>query len=957
MKAPAGILLLMFLAAPLTTYAVQFDPPGTLADCDELIRRSPDDGSAYRCYASYASLNRRPEETVRHLETLLSLKPENLLLLTSLAHIEAERGGERALQLFRRAADGFASRQNSWWEVWTRLSLAHYAALWGEMEKAGDATARAVLVADRSGDEELIGRSRIQWAAYAYRLPDYTRARQLLRDVEPLVLGLERPDLRYTWFHWMGATEWAIGRFGDALDYYRLEVDLLHEQGEFHDEAAAIYNIALLQQDLANRGDISSAVLGRSLEDALAAARRSGNQDVEAVALLRLGEMADSVAARRRLYRTGLTIGERINQFETIYDGLQLLGSSMMLEDPKDLELGAGLHDRAVDLVHNLGDLHVAKALMRKAAAYWDASRQADGGAEELGQRALVISLAALDAVDAVRDHQTDGLIRARTFARLASAYYSFIGNLLSPPEVAPAPEVLETAFAAMERMRARVLLDALDRARVTSPLAGRGPITGKRAAVLEEIARLQRRLLGIPLLEEERDRLLTALEQREVEEASLRAELARSDPAFANLRAPVFPTLDELERSLDESTALLSYLTPSRSNGRDLPGGISWLWVHTRGGTRVYPLPDHDEMAPAVKLYLGLLQNRDGSEERAAVSLYRALLGPAVRDLPGDIRRLIIVPDGSLHRLPFETLRARRDAEPIAVLYQISVAPSATIWLRWKRDVPRSAEVPALVLADPVRRPGESDFRRDGGEVGDLRAWALATGSRLGRLPQARSEARSAVRSLGGGSQVRIGEEATERFVKETDLNRYSVLHIAAHALVDDDRPERSGILLAPGAPEEDGLLQMREIVELDLAGRVVVLAACRSASGAVLEGEGVMGLARAFFQAGAHAVVGSLWPLRDDEAAGLFEIFYENLAKGASITDAMSAARRNRILAGAPAAAWGGLVVLGDGDLVPLPGGSSPFHDVRWRVAIVLILGFLVIAAWRLRAFSNSP
>jgi CHAT domain-containing protein len=125
--------------------------------------------------------------------------------------------------------------------------------------------------------------------------------------------------------------------------------------------------------------------------------------------------------------------------------------------------------------------------------------------------------------------------------------------------------------------------------------------------------------------------------------------------------------------------------------------------------------------------------------------------------------------------------------------------------------------------------------------------------------------------------------------------------------------RPERSAIILAGG----DGALTMSDIAALDLGGRLVVLAACQSADGGVLDGEGVQSLGRAFFLAGARTVVASLWPLRDDDAVALFASFYRHLDGGASVADALASAKRERLASGAPAAAWAGVVVLGDGDL----------------------------------------
>jgi CHAT domain-containing protein len=150
-------------------------------------------------------------------------------------------------------------------------------------------------------------------------------------------------------------------------------------------------------------------------------------------------------------------------------------------------------------------------------------------------------------------------------------------------------------------------------------------------------------------------------------------------------------------------------------------------------------------------------------------------------------------------------------------------------------------------------------------------------------------------------------------------------------HALADEQRPERSAVLLAPGAATEDGLLQAREIQGLDLDGRIVVLSACQTASGAVLSGEGVLSLARAFFEAGAHAVVGTRWPIRDADASELFDTFYERLGSGAALAGALKAAKVASLEAGRPASTWASLVLLGDGSARPFPEGRPAATEAR--------------------------
>ena len=251
---------------------------------------------------------------------------------------------------------------------------------------------------------------------------------------------------------------------------------------------------------------------------------------------------------------------------------------------------------------------------------------------------------------------------------------------------------------------------------------------------------------------------------------------------------------------------------------------------------------------------------------------------------------------------------------------------PSASLWLGWResrQSEPVVAGAVPLVFADP-----ESP--------------ALSSGA----LPYSREEGKSVVHHLGGG-ELRQGREASETYLKRSSLGGFGLLHFATHARMYDIEPDRSYVLLAPGSPQEDGSLQVREIARLALPGRTVVLSSCESAAGEILRGEGVMGLARAFFQAGAHTVVASLWPLRDDDGAALFDRFYRHLADGMTISAALRAAQQDRIDAGAPAEAWAGVLVLGDGDRVPLPGGRKRSGVWVWVVVGVLAAVTLLLAA----------
>lgn len=410
-------------------------------------------------------------------------------------------------------------------------------------------------------------------------------------------------------------------------------------------------------------------------------------------------------------------------------------------------------------------------------------------------------------------------------------------------------------------------------------------------------------------------------------------------------------PDLNGVEGSLEADEALLIYQLAHWENiYGDFAGG-SWVWAITRQGSQVYRLTDRAELEPAVRMLVGL---PDPEQAPASLTrLYQELLAPVLVDLPATIERLIVVPDGILHELPFGVLRPTESAPPLALRYGLSSVPSAALWLRWRQQGAPASQTAALIFADPAWQPELT--------AADQRDPGASLEARLGPLPHARQEGRM-IRRLLSGSELLLGQEATEARLKHRELNRFSVLHFAAHAVVNQEAPGDSALFLAPGStsagqPEEDGRVVLEEIAQLDLDGQMVVLSACDSAGGRVVRGEGVMGLARSFFRAGARVVVASLKPLADDQAARFFAAFYRHLRAGKSVDTALADAQRERIEDGATAAEWASMVVLGEGRLVPFPGGLAggssawllPNRQVAGLAALGLVLLGLGVFAFR--------
>jgi CHAT domain-containing protein len=347
--------------------------------------------------------------------------------------------------------------------------------------------------------------------------------------------------------------------------------------------------------------------------------------------------------------------------------------------------------------------------------------------------------------------------------------------------------------------------------------------------------------------------------------------------------------TLDELQTRVVRPGELLLEMYTSRET--------SLVFVVTREHASWYTLPGTRKLAAPVQLTNELLAHdaRDSSElevaHAAIASLAQRLLGPAAAAI-GAARTVIVAPDGVLHAAPFEAM--------VAAMAQGGAA----------RTVVR---VPSATVLEQVRA------RRAPAGARGIFAFAGPPAGGVTLTGAARE-----VRALGeryAGVTVRDALRDTSRW-SVTDLARYQVLHLAAHTHLDPQRPWRSGLEVG------GGLLTASAIAQQPLGASLVVLTSCRSADGRALAGEGVAGLTNAFLAAGAPAVVAALWPVDDQSTASFTESFYAAMARGATASEALEAAR-SRVAADPATAApfhWAAWVLIGDGD-VKVPLQAKPF------------------------------
>ena len=453
-------------------------------------------------------------------------------------------------------------------------------------------------------------------------------------------------------------------------------------------------------------------------------------------------------------------------------------------------------------------------------------------------------------------------------------------------------------------------------------------------ARVIGALAAGGRTEAAFGLAERRRARELADQLARSVSLASQGATL----PAAASSESDAAPEVGRAAsmRLLDERTALLEFVVGTR----DVP---TTLFVRTRAGLRAYALPPEDSVAAEVARFVSLLESGAYPGELAR-ALGAELLDRALAELPEGIERLVVVPDGALHRLPFEAVRLS-DGRYLVERFAVSLAPSAGVLAllreREARDHLRGADdlVRLLAFGDPAF----ATERASAGGAAYRDAFAESGG--LPRLVASGREARLVAR-YAMDADVRLRENATAAGLRSDSLARYDVVHFATHALVDDRSVARTALALAPG-DGGDGFLGAGDLATLRLDADLVVLSACRSAGGVVVGGEGVQGLTAPLLQAGARAVVATQWRIGDESTVTFIQDFYDAMADGLPVGDALRAAKLAAIARGAPPSEWAAFTLVGD-PLVRIPlRRPSPLFAPWLAVALTLLLGAAAAAA----------
>jgi tetratricopeptide (TPR) repeat protein len=758
-------------------------------------------------------------------------------------------------------------------------------------------------------------------------------AEALLRralDVRERALGPEHPDVAQSLNNLAGVYR-ARGLDGEAAPLLRRALAIWeHALGPEHPIVATSLNNLAELQSTAGKYDEAEPLFRRAL---LIWERSSGSEHPDvAVVLSNLsaldrarGRYAEAEALQRRalaIRRKSLgpahpDVALSLNNLAVLHDvqgryaeAEPLFREALALREaalgPEHPEVAASLNNLAAVLVR----------------------RQQPAAARPLFERARRIHLAVLRRDAELPDEALLPMLRDALPA--LHEYVGALATIARQPTLDREPrKAAHDAFVVAEQARTGIVQAAL--AKAGARTAAADPAVVDLARTVEDLRRrgeaVRRQITdayGTPIREGSGARLRVLRGESEQVQRDLRRAneaLRWAHPGYAELTAGEPAGLPEIESLLRPAEALLSFFALS---DRLL------IWVLRPGEPAVYS--DVEISRPAlvslvrrVRATMDQRENPDvGAGRLSAVDvagaheLFRLLIQPVAPSLRG-VQHLIIVPDGALQALPFGALVTRGDGEAfegavalhrearslapaelteyaklswLAGQYAITVLPSATS-LRALRGTRRTVggEVEALIGFGDPRLDGRG-ATRGGAMLAGHDLDGLAAIRRMPGLPGTRDELLAVARAIGADPatalylDARATKPALLRLNAEGRLARAAVLAFATHALTAGELREGAepGLVLTPplGATEAaEALLTVEDILTLRLTNAEwAILSACNTAA-ADASGEGLSGIARAFFFAGARSLLVSHWSVDDRATQALMTAVFGRHAR----------------------------------------------------------------------------
>ena len=663
-------------------------------------------------------------------------------------------------------------------------------------------------------------------------------------------------------FH-LSNVAWFRGNYSQSLEWVDKSIALAEKRDAKNELVMSYSTKGLVYWSL---NDYPKAT--EALEQSLATAREIGAKLDEASALNNLGlvkRSAGLLGEAKSSFETALAIDQKLkSDWGVAYDTRNLSIVFLMMGDIKTAEkMGV----EAVRLTNKIGDkINGAKALLQlanvnAAKKKWPETisnaREArtmatKGGIAEVLWRAHRVEGKALYATgkkdDAVYAYKkgVEVVENLRASIKSENLRHGFLDDKQDLYEelilLLIEQKKVKEAFSFAERARARGFIDLL----------GKTPPKLKTKAEIKEYKRIKNLQARVDELSRADSAAMSERDEAALQLSAAIDKIRINHPELLPFVSVEPVSADQTLEALGDKTALLEYVVTKRK---------TILFIAGAGKIDAVLLPiTKNDLAKRVIDYRLAIQDGAPVEENPKF-LGKLLLGQAMKKIE-QFDVIGIAPHGPLHYLSFAATRI--DGSWLIDKKPIFYVPSASVFMQTKAR--RSQDPPAMMSALAVGDPDLGNYDSE--------------------LPLAQLEAKS-LKWIFPKVTTLTRKDATESSVTQKAEN-YQIVHIASHALYDTVAPLDSALYLTADK-NKDGALMAKEIFSMNIDADLVTLSACQTGLGSVSRGDEVIGLNRAFFYAGAHTIVSTLWRVDDMASAILVKRFYRNL-----ITDEKAEALR---------------------------------------------------------------
>jgi CHAT domain-containing protein len=520
-------------------------------------------------------------------------------------------------------------------------------------------------------------------------------------------------------------------------------------------------------------------------------------------------------------------------------------------------------------------------------------------------QAGLMKAMKHLEAADKILKEKAINLSNPKDRLELAqvNALFTEAGLSLANKlfRVTNDPAHLEKAFYYAERSKANELNADIQLSKATSLARIPKRLTDRRRDFTIRMNNLQTQIVAAYTTQNQP--LITRLKAQEFdltrEYQSLQAEITKAAPGISSvIDARTLPPWSEVKKMLDANTVLISYTVTDSSK---------YILIGNQKKLVLKEIDKHADLERLVRGFTNQVKFKGPYLDEITKQLTALLWAPVEPVLAelGDIKKLVIIPEGPLNYLPFEALG---ENGYLIDKYTIQYHVSGALYLSAEANKTVRSK-PSFIALAPIFEDKETSFLNKSCERfvasaqkadTTTRAFSL-NGQYIAPLPATETEVEKINQlHLDNGliSKYFVREAANEELIKKGELANYDYIHFATHGFVNSQYPELSGLLLAQNPKSaEDGVLYSGEILGLTLKAELVTLSACETALGKKIEGEGVRGLTTAFLFAGAQSVIASLWKVADESTALMMISFYSELLSGKDKATALRTAKRHLI------------------------------------------------------------